>query len=34
MVKLTDNAVRRFKDVLTENNALSQGMRIFAAGGG
>jgi Fe-S cluster assembly iron-binding protein IscA len=34
MVTLTDKAVRRFKDILTENKAHSQGLRIFAAGGG
>ncbi len=34
MVKVTDKAIRRFKDILAENKAHSQGVRIFAAGGG
>jgi len=34
MVKLTDNAVKRFKDFLAENKAVSGGLRIFAASGG
>ena len=34
MLALTDNAVKRFRDILAENKAPSQGVRIFAAGGG
>ena len=34
MVTLTDKAIKRFKDILAENKAPSQGVRIFAAGGG
>jgi hypothetical protein len=33
MVKLTDNAVRRFKTFLSENKNVAGGLRIFAAGG-
>jgi len=34
MVNLTDNAVRRFKDFLSESKAVSGGLRIYVAGGG
>ncbi len=34
MVKVTDKAIKRFKDILAENNAPDHGVRIFAAGGG
>ncbi len=34
MVTLTDNAIKRFKDILRENKAHAHGVRIFAAGGG
>lgn len=33
MLTLTDNAVKRFKDILAEDHA-SRGVRIFDAGGG
>ncbi len=34
MLTLTDNLIKRFKDILAENQALDHGVRIFAAGGG
>ena len=34
MLTLTDNAVKRFKEMLVEKNGNDYGIRIFAAGGG
>ncbi len=34
MVKLTDGAIGRFRDFLSESKNVSGGVRIFARGGG
>lgn len=34
MLSLTDNVVKRFRDILAESRTPDHGIRIFAAGGG